>query len=147
MHSNPERYSEQDVDRMAERLLATIVPSPAGATVVGLTGELGAGKTTLAQAVAKLLSVADSIQSPTFVVMKTYTPAAGSFTKFVHMDAYRIDSLDELAPLRFADVLQEPNTLVLIEWPERIKEALPSDTFHISIDHAGDERIITYGKT
>jgi tRNA threonylcarbamoyladenosine biosynthesis protein TsaE len=147
MHTGSERYSEQDVDKMAERLLAAIAPSPTGATVVGLTGELGAGKTTLAKSVAKLLEVADNVQSPTFVVMKTYTPAAGSFTKFIHMDAYRIDSLDELSPLRFADVLQEPNTLVLIEWPERIKEALPSDTLHISIDYAGDERIITYGKS
>jgi tRNA threonylcarbamoyladenosine biosynthesis protein TsaE len=147
MHTGGERYSEQDVDRMAERLLKAIAPSPTGATVVGLTGELGAGKTTLAQAVAKSLAVADNVQSPTFVVMKTYGTNTGSFTKFVHMDAYRIDSLDELAPLRFPDILQEPNTLVLIEWPERIKEALPTDTLHISIDHDGDHRIITYGKS
>lgn len=146
MHTGSERYSEQDVDKMAERLLAAIVPSSTGANVVGLTGELGVGKTTLTKAAAKLLGVEENVQSPTFVVMKSYTPNTGPFTKFVHMDAYRIDSLDELAPLRFADVLQEPNTLVLIEWPERIKEALPSDTLHISIDHDGDGRIITYGK-
>lgn len=140
----PERYGEADVQRMAENLLAAIAPSASGATIVGLTGELGAGKTTLVKALAELLAIEDDVQSPTFVVMKSYQPNAGPFKKLVHMDAYRIDSIDELQPLRFADVLQEPGSLIVIEWPERIEDALPPDAIRITIDHDGDARTITY---
>lgn len=139
------RYNEQEVTDMAKRLLGEIIPSDERATIVGLTGELGAGKTTLTKALARELGVDTDVQSPTFVVMKTYEPKIDPFTKLVHMDAYRIDSLDELTSLRFADILQTPNTLVVIEWPERIAGALPLHTLYISIEHDNDHRVITYG--
>jgi tRNA threonylcarbamoyladenosine biosynthesis protein TsaE len=138
------RYTEEETERMAANLLAELQASAAGATVLGLTGELGAGKTTLAKAIAKLLAVPEDVQSPTFVVMKGYEPKEGPFQKLIHMDAYRIESLDELAPLKFNSLLAEPNTLIIIEWPERIKDALPDTVRFVVLEHDGDRRILRY---
>jgi len=112
------------------------------ATVLGLTGEMGAGKTTLAQAIARSLGVADTVVSPTFVIAKFYEATKGSFKALVHIDAYRIDSLDELGPIGFEDILAQPETLVIIEWPERIDAALPDQAVRLQIDHDEDKRTI-----
>jgi tRNA threonylcarbamoyladenosine biosynthesis protein TsaE len=138
------RYGEADTKRMAENMLQEIAIHPSSATVLGLSGDLGAGKTTLTQAIAQTLGVSSDVQSPTFVVMKSYGLTDGPFTKLVHMDAYRIESLSELIPLRFNELLQESGTLIVIEWPERIKEALPDHTRFFALEHDGDHRIIRH---
>lgn len=98
------------------------------ASVVVLTGDLGAGKTTFVQALAKILNVDEPVTSPTFTLLKRYETGHKSFPHLLHMDAYRIESVDELAPLRFDELLNTPQTLFVIEWGERIAEALPEHT-------------------
>lgn len=113
---------------------------------VGLSGDLGAGKTALTKAIAGELGIKEDITSPTFVVMKSYPIREHArFTKLVHIDAYRIESEDEMRVLKFNEVVDNPQSLVVIEWPERIEEILPKDTLRISIEiEEGETRTISY---
>ncbi len=111
-----------------------------GALVVALSGDLGAGKTTFVQILARALGVSATVQSPTFVIMKSYETTDPIFTQLFHMDAYRIDDLAELRPLRFAEMLATPRALFCIEWAEKIKPALPDRVISITIDIGEDER-------
>ena len=108
------------------------------AAVIALHGDLGAGKTTFVQELARQLKVTDTVTSPTFVVLKKYETKSEQFSHLAHMDAYRIESEAELPPLRFSELLKSPNTLVCIEWAERISSALPSGTIHIHLAVASD---------
>lgn len=115
------------------------------ATVLGLSGDLGAGKTTFVQALAAELGVKEVVQSPTFTILKLYQTNHPQFKQLIHMDAYRIESLTELGPLRLGELLDTPETLFAIEWPEKIAAALPG---HIllkfkTISEGGREVLIT----
>lgn len=122
------------------------------ATVVALKGNLGAGKTTFVQALAAELGVREVVQSPTYVLMKTYPLAMSGpasevnkkFTKLVHIDAYRLENQSEFDALYPQEFLSNPNALVLVEWPERLGERLPEPdmTLTFSADGEGDERDI-----
>ncbi len=98
------------------------------ATVIGLTGDLGAGKTTFAQGVARALGITDPVTSPTFVIEKIYRLENQPFKQLIHIDAYRLQSAHELRVLGFEEIVRDPSNLILIEWPEKVKEALPNDT-------------------
>lgn len=96
------------------------------ATLVALRGNLGAGKTTFMQALAKELGVEGVVQSPTYVLMKSYPISFGVFTKLIHIDAYRLNSPEEFQTLKPEDFLNNPQNLVCVEWPERVAGALPA---------------------
>lgn len=89
-------------------------------------GDLGAGKTTFIQALAKEMGIQEPITSPTFVIQKSYS-AKKYFDTLVHIDAYRLDSGEELLKLRFYETLEIPNSIVCVEWPDNVKSALPMD--------------------
>lgn len=109
------------------------------ATVIALSGDLGAGKTTLVQLLAKELGITEIVTSPTFTIMKSYqTGEKQVFSQLVHMDAYRIESLAELGPLRLAEILATPKTLVCIEWAEKISPILPPETVYLSLATRGE---------
>jgi len=141
-----EEYTEESLPYVADKILEIIAPLADAATIVALTGDLGAGKTTLTKTIAALLGVEDTVVSPTFVVAKFYVPTKGLFTHFVHIDAYRIESLDELVPLGFEKIIAQPTTLVVIEWPERIGAALPASTNWFTITHTSTGRHIEQKK-
>lgn len=116
-----------ELTALAERVVATLTHVElAGATVLALEGEVGAGKTTFVQTLAQTLGVREVVTSPTFVVMKLYETSDPYFTRLVHIDAYRIESDIEMQPLHFIDMLADPHTLICIEWPEHIASLLPS---------------------
>ncbi len=139
-----ERFGEERVGKIALAVLGKLAASPEGATVLALTGDLGAGKTTLAQAIARELGVQAPVQSPTFVISKYYDTADGRFDRLVHVDAYRIEEESELAPLRWDELLRLPRTLIVVEWPERIKGALPPTAHWYRLAHDEGERSISY---
>ena len=125
-------------------LAATV--SIKSATVVALHGDLGAGKTTFVQTIARTLGITETVTSPTFVVMKQYETEHADFTTLVHIDAYRIETGDEMRPLGFTQLLAEPHTLICIEWAERIENLLPDTTVHITLElNADGTRTFTYG--
>ena len=117
--------NEADIALFAEELIEKLGTNSKHATVVGLSGELGAGKTTLTKKIANHLSISEEILSPTFVIAKYYPIPNGKWSELVHIDAYRIEDERELLPLRFAELLTDPQKLIIIEWPEKIKGAYP----------------------
>ena len=133
-------YTEHETSSVAGTLLDLVKPDDMGATVVGLTGDLGAGKTTLSQSIARHLGVTDTVVSPTFVIAKMYITSDSRFEQLIHIDAYRIEDIQELDPLGWEGMVHSPKTLILVEWPERITEALPPHTMHFHIDHAQNQR-------
>lgn len=134
-------------EREATAFVTRLMPHAESATLVTLSGELGAGKTAFVKAVAKALGVTEVVTSPTFVLEKIYAlPAASRFTKLVHIDAYRLEKGDTLAPLRFDELMTDSKNLIMLEWPERVSEALPKAMVTISIEVLpGGGRKITYG--
>src|SRR6185295_9824226 len=98
------------------------------ATVVGLQGDLGSGKTTFTKIIGKLLGIEETIQSPTFVIQKIYKAKHPIFKKFYHLDLYRIDDPKELNIFHLDEIFNNPENLIFIEWPERSHGAhLPDD--------------------
>jgi len=102
------------------------------AMVVCLYGDLGSGKTTFTQALARELGITEFVTSPTFVIQKRYplisvipAQAGIQFFTLIHIDAYRLEGGKEILNLNFADDLSNPENLVVIEWPEKISDALP----------------------
>lgn len=104
------------------------------AQVVALKGELGAGKTTFAQGVAKGLGIKEKILSPTFVIIKSYKIQNTRYKiqRLYHIDCYRIKDEHDLLALGWDKIVSDPQNLVFIEWPERIQKILPKNTISIS---------------
>ena len=115
---------------LATRLAAAARPGD----LVCLLGELGAGKTQFAKGFAAGLGVADTVTSPTFILMAEY---AGRLPLF-HLDLYRLDdAADALAGGLLDD--RQADGVTLVEWAERLGSALPSGRLDVVIDGAGDE--------
>jgi tRNA threonylcarbamoyladenosine biosynthesis protein TsaE len=108
-------------------------------TVVGLRGNLGAGKTTFIQGFAEGLGLKNKIASPTFIIFRHYKLRTARHKHFFHMDAYRIKKISELGPLNFKEIISFPGSITLIEWPEKIKRALPSKTKWLEFRHGQKE--------
>ncbi len=136
-------YTEQETGVVAGVLIQGLVPTETHATVVGLSGDLGAGKTTLVQSVATVLGVQERVVSPTFVIAKFYETTHSQWKKLIHIDAYRIEDTKELEILGWDTIVQEPQTLVVIEWPEIVSAILPQTTIRYTIEHNGHSRHIT----
>lgn len=111
-----------------------------GASVLALYGDLGAGKTTLTQVIGENLGVNTSIVSPTFVVMKRYETNNERFRSLIHIDAYRLESLEELEVLGFKDWLNETDTLMVIEWADKVEKLLPDETLRLKLSLDGEDR-------
>jgi tRNA threonylcarbamoyladenosine biosynthesis protein TsaE len=131
-----------DWQPVAEDIINTVTPTDQAA-VVALVGEVGVGKTTFVQTIARVLGVVEPVTSPTFTILKRYATTSNTIATLIHMDAYRIDTTDELTALQFTSLLHTPQTLICIEWADNIKPALPIDTFWytLSINAAGDHTI------
>lgn len=117
------------------------------ATLITLSGELGAGKTAFTKAVARTLYVEETVSSPTFVLEKIYLlPAGQPFKRLIHIDAYRLEKGSDLAPLGFDELMHDPGNLILLEWPEKVTEALPVPSKKLSFTVQSDgARTISYG--
>jgi len=139
MKNEVRTISKEELPALATEVVAMAKSiQSAGATVVALHGDLGAGKTTFIQTLGRLLGVTEHITSPTFTIMKGYETTDDTFINLIHMDAYRIDDIAELGPLRFAEILTTPSTLFCIEWAERIKTALPLGVLNITLEVADE---------
>ncbi|MES2134719.1 MAG: tRNA (adenosine(37)-N6)-threonylcarbamoyltransferase complex ATPase subunit type 1 TsaE [Patescibacteria group bacterium] len=92
-----------------------------GAYIVGLCGELGAGKTAFTKEVAKALGIESAVTSPTFPIVQVYPMPIPHppFKKLVHVDAYRLESADT-DTVGWKEYIGEPENLILVEWPERV---------------------------
>ena len=130
--------SLDETKNLAEKFMADLSPAKSGATIVGLYGDLGSGKTTFIKSVAECLGINPrNITSPTFVIIKTYNlqPTVHNkevFKKLVHIDAYRLEGPKDIERLGWKDIISDSGNLVLIEWSERLGNILPKNCAKIS---------------
>ena len=147
-----------------------------GPIVIGLVGDLGAGKTVFAQSFLAALGVKERVTSPTFILMrphalnlikqsrsrcspqlnyfKTHQPLNPSTHQpthhhtAYHADLYRLDSHKELQALEFKKIISNPGHIVLVEWADKFKKAMPKNTIWIKIEHGAKktERHVTIRK-
>ena len=103
--------------------------------VVAISGELGAGKTTLVQSICAALGVAERVTSPTFALVHIYSGAA---TRVYHLDLFRLNSPNELTNLGWHEIL-DSRAIVLVEWPDRAGSALPGDATKLALWHLPGE--------
>ncbi len=99
--------------------------------VIALRGDLGAGKTTLVQAMLSALGVRDDVTSPTYALVHEYHSPRGPVH---HCDWYRLRDAAQLAQLGWDDILRQGG-IVFVEWPERALTALPSTTTTLHLEH------------
>ena len=100
------------------------------ALVLGLTGDLGGGKTTFLQGFAKGLGIKERILSPTFIIMRRWG-------NFYHLDCYRIQKPKELLALGFKEIIADPQNIVAIEWADKVKKIIPKDAVWLNFDFIG----------
>lgn len=134
------KLSEKELRAWGEELGRAATPP----LVITLTGELGVGKTTLAQSICVGYGVTDEVTSPTYALVHQYSaPRSAVF----HVDLYRIESPDQLTNIGWDEIVAA-RALILVEWPERAGTRLPDDHLPIDLDYmAGDpaRRILLAG--
>jgi len=126
------KYLSKD-EKETHNLGKKIAKSLSGGEVIALIGELGAGKTVLTKGLASGLGIKQTVNSPTFVVIKIYHALKAKSSKLkaltlVHIDAYRLKSGEELLAIGALDYFGQPNTVTVIEWADRVKNILPKNT-------------------
>jgi tRNA threonylcarbamoyladenosine biosynthesis protein TsaE len=113
------------------------------ACVLALEGDLGGGKTTFLQGLAKAMGIKDKILSPTFVIMKKFLIPEKKkffFKNFYHLDCYRITKAEDIFVLGFSEIISDPENIVAIEWSEKIKSTLPEKVIKIKFGFISDEK-------
>lgn len=134
------------LERFAERYAQTLRPDD----IIGLVGELGAGKTAFVQRLGKVLGVKRPVRSPTFILMQVLptSKAVAKRTGIVnlcHIDAYRLENEDELLAIGFGDYAERDDSVILIEWADRLTSVQWLEQYReIKFDFNGEgERILT----
>ena len=123
--------NETDTRSLGARLAAEMEPDQ----VYALTGDLGAGKTTLAKAIARALGVTETLTSPTFTIVQEYE--TGRLPLF-HFDVYRVNDEDELFEIGLEDYFHKGG-VCLIEWADLIEDLLPEGTVTVNLRYGDRE--------
>lgn len=107
--------------------------------VLLLHGDLGAGKTTLSQGIARGLGISEAVTSPTFTLVAEYPvePPVNGIHRLYHLDLYRLIDPAELDSFGFDELLDPERAVSVIEWPEQAEGRLPSDAIVIEIEPDG----------
>jgi tRNA threonylcarbamoyladenosine biosynthesis protein TsaE len=109
--------------------------------VVLLHGDLGSGKTTLAQGVAAGLGVESPISSPSFVLINEYDVSTAKVPgRLFHVDLYRLRDQADLESIGYAEIIAPIESVTLVEWPERAQDLLPDDYLLIEIKFTGSDQ-------
>lgn len=128
-----------DTTKFAQNLSKELKPG----SVLALHGELGSGKTTFTQSLAKALGISARLTSPTFVIMRQYQIPSWTGLLY-HFDFYRLHVANDAKSFDLNELIAENNNLIVIEWPEIVASILPSHTVHIYFETISDnERRIT----
>lgn len=122
--------SAEDTMKLGQRFAALSKPG----TTFCLTGDLGAGKTTLVRGIAKALNIKSVVQSPTFNIMKVYFDGD---RPLIHIDAYRLADLD--TDIGLDEYIGYETGITVIEWPEFIKDLIPENAVEVNITHIKDD--------
>ncbi len=143
----------QETQKLGEKIGLDLNSGKIGLRILCLYGDLGSGKTTFLQGLARGLGVKRRVVSPTFVFMKQYKnlspvttePCFSNNSFFYHVDLYRINNVKEAKGLGLEEVFKDSKAIVAIEWAERIKEILPKKRTDIYFDYVSEnQRKITF---
>jgi tRNA threonylcarbamoyladenosine biosynthesis protein TsaE len=127
--------SAQETQSLGQKFSASLK----GGETIALVGDLGAGKTTFVQGLARGLGIKNRMISPTFILMRSYD-------NFFHVDLYRLEENidEEVKNLGLTDIWGKNDNIVVIEWAEKITDLLPSNTIWINFEILeGEQRKIT----
>lgn len=105
--------------------------------VLLLHGDLGAGKTTLTQGIARGMAIDEVVNSPTFTLVGEH---GGRPARLIHIDLYRLEDPGELESFGYGELLHSPDAVTVVEWPERAGTLLPDRWLLVEISHAGPDR-------
>ncbi len=135
------QFSLQQLTQIASSIVddAKKRVSPDHATLITFSGDLGAGKTTMIQEIARQLGVTESLQSPTYVIYKIYKTNGAVWKNLIHGDMYRLEHHNEILQLGWEQLLSDPDNIICIEWPEKIQDVLPKWTASVVLRHDGSE--------
>lgn len=129
MNKQSDSISSKNLDEtrsFAEATLNKISKESDHAHVFALSGDLGSGKTAFTKEFGALLGIPkEEITSPTFVIEKIYNIKHPFLKHLIHIDAYRLESSDELTHLGWDDLLSDKQNIILIEWPEKVSSIIP----------------------
>ncbi len=111
-------------------------------SVIALIGNLGGGKTTFIQGICQYFNVTDYVASPTFTLINEYkvNPEKNKIKKIIHIDCYRLDTEKQFYELGIEDYFNSKNSIILIEWADRVKSILPRNTIFIYFKHLGQDK-------
>jgi len=118
-----------------------------GGEVIGLIGELGAGKTVFTKGLANGLGVKGVVNSPTFVLMKIYKIKSLNLKvkNLCHIDVYRVKDIKEMASIGVEEYFNRSDTVTVIEWADKIKKILPKRAKYVKfINKGGNRRLIIF---
>lgn len=134
-------YTQAEVSKIAQELLDIIYSvSKPHAVLVCLSGDLGAGKTTLVQEIARCLEIKEDVISPTYTLMKSYPIHSNSiFKKLIHIDAYRIESNEEFSRLGWDEIISDPENLIFLEWPEKVSGSIGNPSLYVTLTHHNND--------
>jgi len=131
--------------KLAEKVLRLQTKNVA--ITLGLSGNLGGGKTTFLQGLAKGLGIKEKILSPTFVIQKRFVIKNKKFNNFYHIDCYRLKTAKDILELGLDETTKNPKNIIAIEWPEKIKNILPKSTILIKFKLINEQtRELTFNK-
>jgi len=112
--------------------------------VIALYGDLGSGKTTFVQGLAKGLGIDKKIISPTFIIVRKYEiplkSSALNLKSFYHVDLYRIENEKDIEGLGLVEIINDPENIVAVEWPEKIEKLLPKKRTNLYFEYFGDDK-------
>ena len=136
--SGVERTLTRSTDETLE-LAGTVGELLRAGDVVSLVGDLGAGKTVFARGVARALGVTEPVVSPSFTIVREYDGRM----PLVHVDVYRIDTVQELYDLGFEELVRD-DAVTLVEWGDMIDGLLPADRLDVRLapGDTDDERVV-----
>ncbi len=145
--------SLQETQKLGEELGRSIATAAtinsSSAKIFALVGNLGAGKTTFVQGFFKGVGLQKRAQSPTFILMRRHALKGKNLGRHLyHADVYRLKGPEQLEPLKFKEIIKNPKSVILVEWADRIRKALPKHTTWIKFEHGKKEnerRIIIGG--
>jgi tRNA threonylcarbamoyladenosine biosynthesis protein TsaE len=129
------RMTLEDLNDFAKRIVSEL-PVEAGtrAHIIGLSGPLGAGKTTCVQFLAKALGVSATVPSPTFTIVRPYDITHPVFKRLIHIDAYRLSG-ESVSAIGWEEYAENPEHLIVVEWPEHLGKDIAAEipTIRLSV--------------
>lgn len=108
--------------------------------VLLLYGDLGAGKTTFVQGLAEGLKISDRILSPTFVLHRTHKVSKREIKTLNHIDLYRIENSSDIESLGLAEIIDEENSIAVIEWADRLSNFKHGQGYKVWFKHLGKDK-------